>query len=191
MVDNFPPDSLDRSHIRKIVKPVAGTKISVEGKKVAVSGPGGQLQKDFYSPVFGNAIRIEQDGESLKIISTEASRKVKSEVGTIEANIKNMMRGVTDGWVYRLKVVYMHFPVTVKVEKDRVSISNFLGEKSPRIAKIVGGAKVDVKGDEITVSGIDLESVSQTAANLEKKTAIPARDRRVFQDGIFITEKPK
>ncbi|MBI2078742.1 MAG: 50S ribosomal protein L6, partial [Euryarchaeota archaeon] len=60
---------------------------------------------------------------------------------------------------------------------------------SARKATILPGVKVDVKGDQVTVTGIDLEKVSQTAANIETATHIRNRDIRVFQDGIYIVQK--
>jgi large subunit ribosomal protein L6 len=102
-----------------------------------------------------------------------------------------MIIGVTKGFEYRLKIVYSHFPVTVKIEGDKALIHNFLGERQPRIAKIVRGSKVEVKGDEIKVSGIDIEAVGQTAANFEQATRIIGKDRRIFMDGIYITQKAR
>ena len=46
------------------------------------------------------------------------------------------------------------------------------------------------EGDEITVSGIDIEECGQTAANIEQATRIKRLDVRVFQDGIYIVKKP-
>lgn len=108
---------------------------------------------------------------------------------TFKAHINNMIKGVTEGFKYRLKVVYSHFPMTVKVQGDEVVIENFLGEKNPRRAKILPGVTVKVKGSEIEVEGIDKEAVGQTAANIEQATRITKWDRRVFQDGIYIVEK--
>jgi len=79
----------------------------------------------------------------------------------------------------------------VKVdEKAKVlKIENFTGEKTPRYAKIVEGARVDVKGEDISVEGIDLKSVSQTAANIQDSTKIKKKDLRVFLDGIYVSGK--
>jgi large subunit ribosomal protein L6 len=102
-----------------------------------------------------------------------------------------MIRGVTKGYTYKLKIVYAHFPVTIKVhEKERnLTIENFTGEKTPRIIRIVGSAKVKVVGDEVHVQGSNLQDVSQTAANIQTGTRILEKDQRVFLDGVYIFEK--
>ncbi|MEM2500147.1 MAG: 50S ribosomal protein L6, partial [Candidatus Bathyarchaeia archaeon] len=89
----------------------------------------------------------------------------------------------------KLKIVYAHFPISVKVSGDKVLIENFMGERAPRIAKIVGNTKIIVKGDDVIVQGINLEEVSQTAANIEQATRIKERDPRRFLDGIYVYEK--
>ena len=111
-------------------------------------------------------------------------------IGTIWAHLKNMINGVGNDFVYELEVCNVHFPMNVKVDGDRVIIKSFLGETTLREARIVGDAKVDIKGNKITVSSFDIEAAGQTAGNLEKATRLAGRDRRIFQDGIFITKKP-
>jgi large subunit ribosomal protein L6 len=177
--------------MEKILAIPSGIHVEIKGMHVAVKGPKGHLQKDFASPEFGGLVKAEVAADKVTVSTGETKRKYKAEVGTIAACIKNMMCGVTAAWKYKLKVVYMHFPVTIKVQGREVLISNFLGEKAARKASIVGDTKVEIAGDEITVTGINLEETGQTAANLERATRILARDRRVFMDGIFITEKPE
>jgi large subunit ribosomal protein L6 len=77
----------------------------------------------------------------------------------------------------------------VKVEGKNIVISNFLGEKKPRVANILGETTVKASGDEVVISGINKEDVGQTAANIEQLTKIKRFDPRVFQDGIYIVEK--
>lgn len=113
-------------------------------------------------------------------------KKIKSGI----AHIKNMFLGLQTPFVYKLEYCNVHFPMTLKLEGSKVVISNFLGEKTPRFAEILPGVKVDIKGQKITVTASDKEAAGQTAANLEKATKIRNRDRRVFQDGIFLTERP-
>ncbi len=171
--------------MERIVEIPNGIQIELENFKVKVTGPKGNLERDFYSPLFKKDITIKKENNKILISSESERKKVKAMLGTIESHILNMIKGVTEGFEAKLKIVYMHFPFTVKISGKEVSINNFLGEKKSRKAKVIGDCKVEVKGDEITVTGINKEDVGQTAANLERATWIRARDRRVFQDGIF------
>jgi large subunit ribosomal protein L6 len=79
--------------------------------------------------------------------------------------------------------------VTVKVEGDKVLINNFLGERVPRVAKILGKTQVKIDQQDVIITGSSLDDVSQTAANIEQTTRIVGFDKKVFQDGIYITSK--
>ena len=88
-----------------------------------------------------------------------------------------------------MKIVYAHFPVTVKPQDDKVMIENFQGERSPRVANIVGKTKVQVVDEDVVVTGHVLTDVTQTAANIHLSTRIKKKDHRVFLDGIYVYEK--
>ncbi len=96
---------------------------------------------------------------------------------------------MTKGYTYRVKVVYAHFPISVKTKGDEILVENFVGERSPRVAKIVGACKVTVEGDDVIVKGVSLEDVGQTAANVELATKIKRKDQRVFLDGSLHIRK--
>jgi len=100
-----------------------------------------------------------------------------------------MIKGANNKVIYKLKLVFSHFPVSLEVNGKELMIKNFLGEKSMRRAKILDGVNVKVSGKDLTVEGIDIEKTSQTAANIEQAGKIKNKDRRVFQDGIYIIEK--
>ena len=173
----------------KEVEVPENVQVEVAGTKVKVSGKKGTLERDFKGL---SGIKIEKSDKKIKVSTESDIRKSKAVVGSIIAHIKNMFHGVTEGYSAELKVIYSHFPATVKAEGRKVFIQNFLGEKTPRISKIVGNdTKVEIKGADIMVSGTDIEAVGQTAANMEQATIIRKHDRKVFQDGIYITKKPK
>ncbi|MEM0361676.1 MAG: 50S ribosomal protein L6 [Sulfolobales archaeon] len=172
--------------VKEVVSIPEGVEVSCEGMKVRVKGPKGELVRDFSS---FRDVRISVSGGKLVVYAFFPNRRVKALTYTIASHIKNMIDGVTRGYRYKLKVVFAHFPVTVRVEGKKVIIENFLGERSPRVAKIIGDVKVSVKGDDVIVEGINLEDVAQTAANIERATKIRELDRRVFVDGIFIYER--
>jgi large subunit ribosomal protein L6 len=162
-------------------------KLQVEGRRVKVQGPLGNMEEDLsHLPV-----DIALQGSEIQFSTRWPRKREIGMLGTAAAHVRNMMKGVTEGYRFNLKTVYAHFPVTVKVDekKREVRIENFTGEKTPRHALIVEGVKVSVKGEEIVVEGNNLKSVSQTAANIQNATKIKKKDQRVFLDGIYVYEK--
>lgn len=153
---------------------------------VTVRHEGTALTRDLTHP----SLEIVREGDEVAIRSPRSGKRIRAQVGTVASHIRNMLDGVTQGFTYTLKVVYAHFPVKVGVQGDRVVIQNFLGERHPRSARILGEeTRVEVKGDTVTVTGPDVEAVSQTAANIEQATRIKNKDPRVFQDGIYLVDK--
>jgi len=100
-----------------------------------------------------------------------------------------MIIGVTKGYTYKLKIVFSHFPISVKYQDKSVLIENFTGERRPRKIAVSGDVKVKIETDDIIISGIDLEHVSQTAANIEQSTKVRRKDPRVFLDGLYVYER--
>jgi len=171
--------------VSKVLQIPDNVEVTLEGKKVTVKGALGTLTRDFsYAPV-----SMELQGKTLRIWAEWPSKKESALVGTIYAHVKNMITGVEKGFTYKLKIVFSHFPISVKVQGDTVLIENFTGERSPRKAKIIGNVKVKVQGDDVIVQGINIEEVSQTAANIEQATKIRRKDPRVFLDGIYLYER--
>ncbi len=125
----------------------------------------------------------------LTFVNKKANRRDRSSIKALSAHLSNMFKGLAEPFVYEMEMCNVHFPMTVKVEGKEVIITNFLGEKEKRRADIVDNVKVEVKGTKIFVTSAEKESAGQTAANIETATKISKRDRRVFQDGIFITSK--
>ncbi|MBI4360649.1 50S ribosomal protein L6 [Candidatus Micrarchaeota archaeon] len=160
-----------------------GVNVSVDQGTISVKGPKGQLSRVF-DP---QRIIVDVQGTDVTVSpnAKKATRELKSLAGTFQSHIANMAQGVVHGFEVKLQLVYSHFPVSLEVKGQTVAIKNFLGEKNPRHAKVVGSTQVDVKSQSITVSGIDKEAVGQTAANLISATGVGHRDERVFQDGIY------
>jgi large subunit ribosomal protein L6 len=161
--------------------------VSLDNKTVTVKGPKGTLTRTF--PEAQTVIRID---ENEVYVGTSVSRKrARALVGTVVAHIRNMMLGVRLGYEYEMKVVYSHFPITVELKDKTVIIKNFIGERGIRKARIVGDVQIRITEDEIFISGIDIEHVSQSAANIQQACKIRDKDRRVFMDGIYVIRKKK
>jgi len=153
---------------------------------VTVEGPNGSVTRRLWYPdidvsVADGAVVITSDADDAETMST---------IGTFESHIENMFHGVTEGWEYEMEVFYSHFPMQVDVDGAEVVIENFLGEKAPRRTTIHGDTDVRIDGEELTLSGPDIEAVGQTAADIEQLTQVNDKDIRVFQDGVYITQKP-
>ena len=162
-----------------------GTSVSIDKDIVNIKGPKGEVKKRLVYP----NVALDVNGNNLSIQVKKSSKREKKIVGSFKAHIKNMIRGVNEGCIYKLKICAGHFPMNVSVEGDKFVVKNFLGEKVPRVLKIKPRAKVAVSGDIVTVEGIDIELVSQVAADIELLTRRTRFDTRVFQDGIFIINK--
>ena len=161
--------------------------VNLKGSMLHVQGPLGHVYKNFKKipvviEVNDNKILLKQSGERKKHYAI---------LNTSKSIIRTLCSGVVDGFTIKMKVVYSHFPITVKVEGKKILIENFQGERAPRVSMIKGDTKVDVKGDDVIISGPVLTDVSQTAANVELKSKVKNKDHRVFLDGIYRYSKSK
>ncbi len=181
--------SIEESAMQKEITIPDGIEVNLADKSVAVKGPKGEIAKDFNDPRFNEEIAIVQDEGKIIVRTDSEKRKAMAMVGTISAHLKNMLVGVSDRYSYQLKIVYTHFPITVSAKDGTVEIKNFLGEKGVRRAAIFGKCDVQIEKDIIKVSGINVEDVGQTAANIERACKLRRRDRRIFQDGIFLSAR--
>ncbi len=173
------PDLMD-----KVMLP-EGVEVIIEPTKIIIKGPKGELARKLNSPV----VNVTKEENAVVFKVEKASKKEKMMMKTTKANVRNMVNGVTEGYEYNLKICSGHFPMSVKFENGEIIVNNFLGESIPRKTKISDDVKVEVKGNDITVTGIDKERTGQAAARIESTTRMTNKDRRRYQDGIFIINK--
>ena len=139
----------------------------------------------------GKGINLSISGAEIILNCDKANKKDIANIHSQAAHIRNLFLGLNESFVYELEICNVHFPMTVKLEGSKLVINNFLGEKVPRNAEIVEGVNVKIEGSKIKISSADIEKAGQTAANIEKATRVRNKDRRIFQDGCFITKKPE
>ncbi len=171
--------------LSKIIEIPEGVEVALDGRDVKVKGPEGEITKDFD---FGTLDIVIKDGK-IELSHKSATKTEKRTMNTFAAHILNMIKGVQEKFEYTLKVASSHFPMTVKVEGNIATIKNYYGEKTDRKTKIPKGVEVEVNKDSIVVKSVDKELAGQAAANFENATKVRNRDRRIFQDGIYITKK--
>ena len=162
-------------------------KVNLKGSMLHVQGPLGHVYKNFKKiPVV-----IEVNDNKILLKQTGVRNKHYAIRNTAKSIIQALCVGVVDGFTIKMKIVYSHFPITVKAEGGKVLIENFQGERAPRVSMIRGDTKVDVKGDDVIITGPVLTDVSQTAANIQLKSKVKNKDHRVFLDGIYRYSKSK
>ena len=84
--------------------------------------------------------------------------------------IKNMIKGSTSGFTYKLKIVFAHFPISVKIKGQEIFIENFFGERSARTSKIIGSdTKVTVEGEDVVITGPNIENVLKLKINVSEQ----------------------
>ena len=171
--------------INEEIELLEGVQASLEDSVLILKGAKGETKRDFLNPL----IYLKIDGNKIKLSSKRLTKREKKLAGTIKAHIKNMLKGVTEGHVYKLKVCSSHFPMTVAINNNELTVKNFFGEKHPRVLKLKQGAEVKLDGSEIIIESTNKEIAGQIAADIEQLTRITNKDRRIFQDGIFIIDK--
>ena len=173
----------------------ADVSAEVDHLDLTAEGPNGSVTRRLWYPDVSVTIEdVETDdgdtAEAVVIESDETDAKTNSTIGTFQSHVENMFHGVTEGWEYEMEVFYSHFPMQVTVEGDEVVIENFLGEKAPRRTPVRGDTDIEVDEEKVRLRGPDIEAVGQTAADIEQLTRVTDKDVRVFQDGVYITQKP-
>lgn len=166
-----------------------GVNILLDNNLLIVKGAKGEVKKEFNNP----RVELKTDNGKIEIKikkGLKQTRRDKTSTATYCAHIRNMLKGAANGYSSKLKICSGHFPMTVNLDGSKLLVKNFLGEKVPRALYIRQGVKVEIQGDTINVTGADKDLVGQTAASIEQLTRITSRDRRIFQDGIYILKKP-
>jgi large subunit ribosomal protein L6 len=165
---------------------LSAANVEVSDKSINVKGKEGELSLELVHPF----LKIERKDKILFIEAEKDNKFQKAIAGTLAANIKNMIKGVNERYTAELELVYMHFPASLKINGNKISVENFVGERKPRDIVIPEGVKAEVKGNKIMLSGTDKYKVGQLAGTIESKIQVKNKDRRVFKDGVFITKKP-
>jgi len=171
--------------LRKEIAIPQGVEVNLDVDTLTVKLDKNENKKKLFYP----NVRIEIKEGKIILEPKKFSKREKKIINTFKSHILNMIQGVQEIFEYRVEICSSHFPMTVNIDNGMIVVKNFLGEKVPRKAKIVEGVDAKIEGNIIVLKASDKEMVGQTAANCEKATRITNRDRRRFQDGLWITHK--
>ncbi len=173
--------------LESFVEVPEGVTVTLNKHMLQVQGPLGKTFKSFKKI----PVNLEVNDGKVQLKAQGSRKKDYAIMNTAKSLISNLCEGIVDGYTVKMKVVYAHFPVTVKTKDNLVLIENFQGERAARISKIFGQVKVIPKGDDVIITGSVLTDVTQTAANIEQNTKVKNKDHRVFLDGIYVYDEKK
>ena len=172
---------------QEIVEIPKEVNVTLKKRMLYFQGPLGKTYKNFrHIPV-----NIEVRDGKIILKSQGYRKKDYSILHTARSIIRNICEGLIVGYTIKMKIVFAHFPITVKVQEKNILIENFQGERSARITRIIGNTKVVPKGEDVILTGEVLNDITQTAANIELRSKVKDKDHRVFLDGVYVYEKKK
>ncbi|MBI5003284.1 50S ribosomal protein L6 [Candidatus Woesearchaeota archaeon] len=163
----------------------AGTNAKFEGSILVISKGKAMIKREFHDP----RLQLKVEGNKIVLEAPRVTRKEKMQIGTFIAHIKNMLKGVNEPYVYKLRICSGHFPMNIAVTGKAITVKNFVGEKIPRVLTFKEGVEVKIEGQDIIVSSPDKELAGMTAGAIELICRRPGFDPRIFQQGIYIIEK--
>ena len=140
----------------RVITIPAGVTVSVDGANVTVKGPKGEL-----STVIDKNINVEVEGTELKV--KRVNDNFKTAHGTVNANIHNMIVGVSTGFEKKLEAVGVGYRFALKGNQLVVSA----GYSHPVNVNIPKGITLESPSNtELVIKGIDKQAVGQFAAEV-------------------------
>ncbi|BES87817.1 ribosomal protein [Nesidiocoris tenuis] len=183
--------SMKQIVVNQTVKIPEGLTCHVKSRIVTIKGPRGTLKRTFRHL----ALDISMvNPRLLKVEKWFGTKKELAAVRTVCSHIENMIKGVTKGFLYKMRAVYAHFPINCVVSENNsvIEIRNFLGEKFIRKVRMSPGVTVvnsTKQKDELIIEGNSIEDVSRSAALIQQSTTVKNKDIRKFLDGLYVSEK--
>lgn len=160
----------------------AGVTVTVESDLVTVKGPKGELK--YTKPSIITVEEVEGKILTKRPNDAKVSRQLH---GTVNALVKNMIVGVTEGYTSSLEAVGVGYRFQVQGSKLNVSA----GYSNPVIVEVPAGIKVEqVNNTEINISGIDKQQVTEFAANIRAiREPEPYKGKGIRYKGEYVRRK--
>ncbi|AZG68745.1 50S ribosomal protein L6 [Mycoplasma struthionis] len=143
---------------KRILTIPAGVEVTLNNNHITVKGKLGQLEYTF-SPL----INVVIENNEITTLRTNEEKTTKQLHGTTNANIKNMLIGVSEGYKKEIEIKGVGYKATIKGNEIEI----IAGYSHPVLKTLPSNLKVEVpKPTNIIISGIDKQAVGEFAANL-------------------------
>jgi large subunit ribosomal protein L6 len=136
----------------------SGVKVNIEGNKVTVTGPRGELSRTLPAE-----ININMSGDTIEVTRPSDSKEHRSFHGLTRSLLANMVEGVSKGFEKTLEIVGVGY----RAEKAGKNLNLRIGFSHPVEIVPLPGTSLDVEGNNrIKVTGANKEIVGEMAANI-------------------------
>jgi large subunit ribosomal protein L6 len=157
--------------------------VSVNGNVVTVKGPKGELSTEVNKNI---TVTVDAD----KVVVTRRNDNFKNFHGTANANINNLIIGVTHGFEKKLESIGVGYRFALKGHKLVVTA----GFSHPVEVEIPHGIHLESPSNtELTITGIDKILVGEFAANVRKiRKPEPYKGKGIrYKDEVVIRKEGK
>jgi len=159
-----------------------GVKVSLLDGAIIVEGPKGKLSMRIHPD-----IKVYVDENTIKVERPSDQPFHRAIHGTTAALIRNMVKGVTEGYTVGLEVVGLGYRASVKGNNLELN----LGYSRPVTYPIPPDVRIEVKENKIYVSGIDKQRVGQVAAEIRAfRKPDPYKGKGIRYEGEQLKLKP-
>jgi large subunit ribosomal protein L6 len=178
---------MQQLYLEKTIELPEEVTITVKNNTVTVEGAKGKLTRDFSD--FN--IELKKTKTKLNVKAYFINKKKKAKALAVVGYIQNMIKGVTEGYVYKSKIIFSHFPITVEPDNKNktITIKNLYGGRKQINVPIVGDeTTVRIDKDDVIIEGIDKQAVGQTTANMQEACRLRGKRRKdpeTFLDGVW------
>ncbi len=163
----------------------AGVEVKVEGSEITVKGPKGVLKQEIHPQVM-----VEVKDNNIQVtIKDETDKSQRALWGLFGSLLRNMVKGVTEGFIKKLEISGVGMKYAVVGNKVILNV----GFSHPVEFAIPAGITITVEGNIMTVAGIDKQVVGEIAAQIRKiKKVEPYKGKGIKYLGeIFIRKAGK
>jgi len=166
---------------KKTIKIPEGVEVKIEGQKVTVKGPKGELTRTFLPDV-----KVEmKEGEVVVVPQFESKRK-NAIWGLTRALLNNMVEGVKNGYEKKLEIEGVGYKASLEGQDLTLSV----GLSHPVKVKCPDGVTFAVDKNVITVSGAEKETVGLIASKIRKvKKPEPYKGKGIRYQGEVVRRK--
>jgi large subunit ribosomal protein L6 len=159
----------------------AGVEVTAERNVLTVKGPKGTLTR-----AYTNDVIVTIENGIVQFAPKPGSDRAKALWGTFAAHLRNMVKGVTEGFVKKLEIDGVGYRAEVQGNKIKLS----MGYSHPVELIAPEGVSMLVEKSLITVTGRDIEAVGQFAADIRKvKEPEPYKGKGIHYVGEYIIRK--